>query len=330
MQINEYLKKYQPIIYKTFANALKNKHLSHAYLLSGNVGTPLKETAIFLAKSLLCDNPSPLACDSCITCLRINDENYPDLMIFDGAKTKIKKGDIEKIIDNFDKTSLENKGIMIYILNLVETMTPVAVNALLKFLEEPGNNIYAFLTTENESKVLPTILSRTQILRFKSIPRSEILIDAKEEDVNNEDAELLSNFYSDGKTIKEISQSETYLNAKNALYVQLEALCSNNFDALYACESKVIPLIKNNETARLYLKLLSIVFQDILNKQVGGETILPSYDNIIDELSTHLKHIDKSLFVIMSSISKIDINVNIPLLLDHIIYEIIKEEKNGK
>lgn len=330
MQINDYLEKYQPIIYKTFANALKNKHLSHAYLLSGSVGTPLKETAIFLAKSLLCDNPSPLACDSCITCLRINDENYPDLMIFDGAKTKIKKGDIEKIIDNFDKTSLENKGIMIYILNLVETMTPVAVNALLKFLEEPGNNIYAFLTTENESKVLPTILSRTQILRFKSIPRSEILFDAKKEDVSNEDAELLSNFYSDGKTIKEISLSETYLNAKNALYAQLEALSSNNFDALYACESIVIPLIKNNETARLYLKMLSIVFQDILNKQVSGETILQSYDNIIDELSTHLKHIDKSLFVIMSSISKIDINVNIPLLLDHIIYEIIKEEKNGK
>ena len=54
-------------------------------------------------------------------------------------------------MDSFDKTALEDKGIMIYVLNLVETMTPIAVNSLLKFLEEPGNNIYAFLTTENES-----------------------------------------------------------------------------------------------------------------------------------------------------------------------------------
>ena len=118
MQIKEYLSKFQPIIYQTFVNELANEKLSHAYLISGNPGMPLKETALFLAKSVLCDSPNPLACDTCITCARIDEGNYPDVMIFDGEKSAIKKSDIERIITNFDKSALESKGIMIYILHI--------------------------------------------------------------------------------------------------------------------------------------------------------------------------------------------------------------------
>ena len=178
MQIEKYLENNQPVIYKTFVNSLSTGKLSHAYLLSGSIGMPLKETAIYLAKSILCDDRKPLACNSCITCCRVDEGNYPDLMIFDGENSKIKKGDIEKITSNFDKTALEEKGIMIYILHLVETMTPIAVNSLLKFLEEPGKNIFAFLTTENETKVLPTIISRTQVLKFREIDRQKIIKEA--------------------------------------------------------------------------------------------------------------------------------------------------------
>ena len=71
MQINNYLKNRQPIIYKTFTNALNKKTLSHAYLLVGQKGSPLLEVAKYLASSILCDNPSPLACGACITCNRI-------------------------------------------------------------------------------------------------------------------------------------------------------------------------------------------------------------------------------------------------------------------
>ena len=75
MQIGKYLEENQPIIYKTFVNAFKNHTLSHAYLLVGNPGTPLYEVAQYLAKSILCDDPSPLACNNCITCMRIDSDN---------------------------------------------------------------------------------------------------------------------------------------------------------------------------------------------------------------------------------------------------------------
>ena len=233
MQIDKYLKENQSIIYKTFVNSLNTNKLSHAYLLSGSIGMPLKETALFLAKSILCDNRTDLACNNCITCCRVDEGNYPDLMVFGTEDAKIKKGDIEKIIDNFDKTALEEKGIMIYVLHLVENMTPIAVNSLLKFLEEPGKNIYAFLTTENEAKILPTIISRTQVLRFKEIDRQQIINETVNLGVLPEDAEILSGFYNDSDTIKEISESKDYEIAKQALNDQLNSLMMSPDDAVF-------------------------------------------------------------------------------------------------
>ena len=326
MQIDKYLQEYQPVIYKTFVNALETNKLSHAYLLSGSIGMPLKDVAVFLAKSLLCDNPNPLACNECITCMRIDEGNYADLMIFDGESAKIKKGDIEKITSNFDKTALEEKGIMIYILHLVETMTPIAVNSLLKFLEEPGKNIFAFLTTENEAKILPTIISRTQVLRFREINRSKVQKDAENMGVFAEDAEILSGFYNDAKTIKEISESKEYEQAKQCLTDQLNSLIISPDDAIFTNQRFIIPTLKQQVSAKLYIKMLTEIFKELLNLSVNESITLKSYDNILHELLKHVSHIDKSLIVLMTSLKKLDYNVNIGLLLDHIIYSITKEE----
>ena len=327
MQIKEYLSKYQPTIYQTFVNALSNEKLSHAYLISGNPGMPLKEVALFLAKSILCDSPNPLACDTCITCARVDEGNYPDVMIFDGEKSRIKKEDIEQIITNFDKSALESKGIMIYILHLVETMKPIAINSLLKFLEEPGKNVFAFLTTENEAKVLPTIISRTQVFRLKAINVQKVIKDAVSAGIFEEDAELLSIFYNDPESIKANIENESFVVAKQALNDQLNALLMSRDDAIFTCQKLVGPKLKTNEVARMYLKLLSQVFLDLNNLSVNGEVIFSCYANIYEGLLEKLKNLDKSLLVIMSSMKKLELNVNTSLLLDHIIFEITKGAK---
>lgn len=327
MQIDKYLQEYQPVIYKTFVNAIEANKLSHAYLLSGSVGMPLKETALYLAKSLICDNPNPLACNNCITCMRVDEGNYADIMVFGDGNTKIKKGDIERITSTFDKTALESKGVMIYVLHLVETMTAVAVNSLLKFLEEPGKNIYAFLTTENESKLLPTIISRTQVLRFREIDRDKIIKDAENMGVIEENAQILSGFYNDANTIKEIAESKDFETAKQCLSQQLEALLVSPDDAVYTCQRYIVPALKQAPVTRLYIKMLTEIFKELLNLSVNESITLKSYDNILHELLNHVSHIDKTLIVLMTSLKKLDYNVNPGLLLDHIIYSITKEEK---
>ena len=331
MQVAKYLQTKQPIIYRTFVRSLENHHLSHAYLISGNPGTPLLQVAKYLAKSILCDNPDPLACNNCITCLRVDDDNYPDFIVLDGSAKTIKKEEVGNIEEQFEKTAFESKGIMIYIIHLVENMGVEAINSILKFLEEPGSEIYAFLTTNNENNVLPTIISRCQLLRLKLVNRQEVIDDAVKLTVPQEDAELLSYFYNDGELIFDIvndkEKIDDYKDAKDAFVDFLEALKKDDKrEAIYFAQTSIIPLVKTKESARFFLDMLVEAFEDILNIQQGKSPILKSYDTILKELSNKLTHIDESLIEILKDRNLINLNVNTSLLMDHLVFSIIKEK----
>ena len=325
MKIAGYLKEKQPILYRTFANALQNNTVTHSYLIVGEAGTPLLETATYLAKSLLCDHPDPLADETCVTCERVDQGSYPDFLLLDGSKKNIKKDDVVSLLADFQRTPLEHKGVMIYVVHLVENMTVEAINSLLKFLEEPSPNTYAFLTTRNESKILPTIVSRCQSLRLRLLPRYQIIEEAVNDGVQRDDAELLSYFYNNAELIKRECSTVEYSNAKNALAATIESLNQNASYALYTVEREVIPLITDKPSARYYFDMLSLFFQELAKVKAGDAINLTSYANILDELAVKLPHIEESLLEIMTLKSDIELNVNMALLLSHLVNTITKE-----
>lgn len=324
MHIKDYLKNKQPFVYQTFLNAINNDQLSHAYLLVGENGTPLKETALFLAKSLLCDSPDPLACENCITCIRVDNNQYADIIIEDGSESNIKKEDIDHIISTFSRTSIESKGKVIYIIHLVETLKPVVINALLKFLEEPGKNTYAFLTTQNEARVLPTIISRSQRLVLRLTPRNEVIEEAKKLDTPIDDIELLSYFYNDPETIKNMTLDDKYKTTKECLNEFINNMLNKN-DLFFVVENKLLSEISDKEHARIFLDMLTSVFEDIIRAQNGENIFLTSYDKIIKELATHLKHVDSSLLELITLRSQLDINVTVASVFEHLAAYITKE-----
>ena len=331
MQVEKYLKKYQPVIYQTFVNSLQKGQLSHAYLISGTNGSPLLDIAKFFAKSILCDDPSPLACNSCITCLRVDDDNYPDFFVFDGSKATIKKDAVTTIESSFDKKAFENKGIRIYILHLIENMTIEAINSILKFLEEPGQQIYAFLTTNNESSILPTIISRCQVLRMKLIDKSIVINDAISFGVDKKDAELLSYFYNDGELIKEIiddkENNEIFFNAKQCFEEVIQVMDESDKDALiYYVQGNISNQIKSKEACRYFINMLVMAFEDMIAISNEKQPFLESYATILEHLSTKLSHISESLIELLRCATAINTNVNITLLIDHIFYIITKED----
>ena len=331
MQVEKYLKEYQPVIYQTFLNAFQKDKLSHAYLISGSSGAPLLDVAMFFAKSLLCDNPSPLACDECITCLRVDDGNYPDFFIFDGSKSAIKKGDVDAIESAFEMEAFENKGIRVYILHLIETMSAAAINSILKFLEEPGQKVYAFLTTNNENLILPTIISRCQLLRLKMVDNETVINDAIALGVDKQDAELLSYFYNNGELIKEImdnqEENEAFFTAKECFENTIKVLADGTAnDVIYYVESNVTNAIKGKESCRYFINMLVMALEDVVGIQNQKSVFLDSYATILNNLASKLSHIDESLIELLKCSDLINLNVNLSLLIDHIFNTITKED----
>ena len=219
---------------------------------------------------------------------------------------------------------------MIYIVHLVENMTLEAVNSILKFLEEPEAEVYAFLTTNNVNNVLPTIISRCQNLNLKSIDRHTIIEEAIDLSIKQEDAELLSYFYNDSELIfdflKNEEENENYFISKKGIVNLLEALdTGNDKDAIYYVQKEIVPLIKTKEEMRFFVDLLSEVFEDLLNLKCNRDIHLKSYATILGSLASKLPHIESSLTEILKQRNLVNMNLNISLQLDHLILYIVKE-----
>ena len=325
MGIGEYIKNHQPLAYRTFANALEKGRLSHAYLLMGEAGIPLKETAIYLAKSILCDHPSPFADLTCRTCQRIDASDYPDFVCLDGSENSIKKDEVGNVLANFNQTALERKGIMVYVIHEVENMTIEAINSLLKFLEEPSPNTFAILTTRNESKVLPTIISRCESLRMLLVPQEQVIQEATSIGVGKNDAEILSFFNNDASLIAEQVETTDYQNAKLAFETMLEAFGEKPEYARYVMEKTIIPLINSKKSARFYLDMLAMLFEDVASIRRQGRIHLSSYLSQTKVIASSIPNPDRALLEVMTLRGEIDTNINLGLLFTHLIYVIYKE-----
>ncbi len=325
MNIHDYLLNYQPPLYQTFSRALFQGHLSHAYLLHGEPGTPLKEVALYLAASLVCEAPHPLACETCLSCSRIADGSYVDFYMFDGDEGSIKKERILDLESAFARTSVEKAGRLIYVIHKVEKMTPEAINSLLKFLEEPNDNVFAILTTENEARVLPTIISRVQNLPLKLIPRDTLINETVKLDIPLVDIELLSLVVNLPTTIEKLSEDDTYLKVKDTLLLVLDQLALSAEEGVYASMKIANKAINSRDEARLYLQMLLAFFQDIVNYNLQGSLYLPSLVSYTSRLAKHFSTPLQSIKTIIEAITRIDSNVNINLLLDHVFIHIAKE-----
>lgn len=309
----------QPVVFKTLKNALSTHHLSHALLFSGTKGTPKLETALFLAKSLMCQNEDIWACESCEVCQRIDEGNYADVIILDGTDKSIKKEDILNVQHEFNKTALEKNGQKVYILNRAENATPEALNSLLKFLEEPaGEDTTAILIVEETERLLPTIVSRCQILPFRPLAKEACEAQAEKLGVFHEDAWILSHFIKDAQTIQMVSEKETYQKA----VMGVRHFLSNFLRADEALVWLQTEVFNNKDT----MKETLIFFIDILTAILEA-TASNASGNIawIDRESKKIKeaHVDigACLLILMSAKDKCSRPFNTGLLLDQMILE---------
>ncbi len=325
MLFSAFLEKHQPLLYKSLFEAFSHKKVSHAYLLVGESGAPLKETAYFIAKSLLCDHPSPLADETCPTCERVEHNLYTDLLFLDGSVGSIKKDDVASIVNDFSKTPNEAKGVMVYIIHQVENMTQEAVNALLKFLEEPTDNCYAILTSQNPSRILPTIISRCETMRLLLLPIEEVIKEAMDNGVDRGDAELLAHFCNSSDIIAAEKETESYKRAKSAFLIALQSLSGSKEECIYHFEKEIVELTTTKEGCRYFLDMLSLAYHDLIALSYKQKGDLTSYSDLIEPLLSTVHHPENGLRSILNVRGELELNLSPALLLDHLANELTKE-----
>ena len=317
--MKEYFKEYQKIAYSTLLNCKTNNKFPQAILLNGHKDTPLLEIAKYVAKSIICEHQTP--CEECMDCLRIENENYTDLIIVNGSEHSIKKGQIEEIQERFSVSALEEKGCKIYIINKIENATTEAVNSLLKFLEEPNSDIYAIITTANINNVLQTIISRCMNIRLKKSSKHELVVEATKKNIPLEDALILSNFQGSLDSIIDAYENSSYLSIKDVTIELLEQMKEKE-DLLYFAQIEITDIVKDKNDFLMFLELLETAFIDINNYKNNPEIIYKEHEDLIESLSTQIENIQDKLNTIMLFKGNTMLNANIKLLLDSLIIKL--------
>lgn len=325
MNCVDYLQKYQDIPYKIFYNSIKNNKLFHAYLLSGEVGSPLVEVAKFLATTIIEGNPEPFVIKDELLKKRIENNKFGDFVFLDAKEGTVKIDDIRNLETKFARTSEEKYGKKVYVINGVENLSIECINALLKFLEEPLSNTYAFLLTENEFAILPTIKSRVQIIHFQSIDQEVLINHAIEIGVERSLAEILSFFYNSSDSILEKSKDESTTKIIN---IAIETLKNINlkrqlFDVLF---NSVLKTCNNKITIRWYFDYLIVFFKEALKLKNRQDTILKSYVNILKDLAS-FPNLEGAILKLMHSRNEINYNLNSNLLIIHTFRDIFGDTK---
>ncbi|MCF7846234.1 MAG: DNA polymerase III subunit gamma/tau [Candidatus Peribacteraceae bacterium] len=164
----------QAHVRQTFANAIKNSALSHAYLFAGSRGTGKTSTARIVARALNCLKPDSDGepCNECEICRDAIDGRLVDLIEIDAASNR----GIDEIRDLKEKIQFtpSRAKFKIYVIDEVHMLTKDAFNALLKTLEEPPAHAYFILATTEPHKIPETIISRTQRFDFHRLSEKDI------------------------------------------------------------------------------------------------------------------------------------------------------------
>lgn len=151
----------------------KNK-MGHAYLFRGPDGVGKKRTALTLAAYINCKSPlDGDSCGRCTTCRKYFSGNHPDLILVEPDGAAIKIGQIRELKHQLTFPPLEAK-VRVIVLEDIHTMRREAANSLLKTLEEPAPGNLLILTADLAGDVLPTILSRCQIISFGSLDHKDM------------------------------------------------------------------------------------------------------------------------------------------------------------
>jgi len=302
----------QFIAYSLLNNAIKNNKLSHAYLFDTNHYEESFDFILAFVKAIVCGNHHDTNIKDCVLCQRIQNNNYPELKIIESESSIIRKEQLLELQSDFSRSSIEG-DYRIYIIKDCDKMNKQASNCLLKFLEEPVPGIIAILLTNNFNKILSTIVSRCQIIRFNNVVSLEI---------NN----TLENFAlvccDNKKDFFDFIQDESKVELINSVISFVDYFEENGLDTLLYMKSLWYNNFSTREDSCLAMLLMIYFYYDLLKNKLGNDKyFFCDRVNFIKKCSmvNSVESILHKIEVVNYGYEMIKYNLNLNLLLDDIV-----------
>ena len=254
--------------WQNLTSSLHNNRLAHGLLFYGSFGIGKNEFALEFAHWLICEQPlADKACGQCKSCKLIEADSNPDLLLLSPEEEgkAIKVDQIRALIEKITLTS-HGQSKRVIIISPADALNANASNSLLKTLEEPPANTILILITDKPSKLMATIRSRTQMIRF-DLPHSEQSMQWLNTQ-NIENAELLLQLSAGSPLTAKAMAEDEALKIREKLFNNWQELANGNADALESAAMWVKDGFKVVEN--MPLNWVSSWLIDIIRSLQGG------------------------------------------------------------
>ncbi len=314
----------QDLAKRQLLTAYANQRLAHAYLIAGEEGLGAEELALETAKYFMCSHKDPTGyepCQNCSNCKKISSFQHPDVHYYFPklkstededmrslleakseelySRVKIQGGtlhigDPENPEENSVRGLLREIGlrsyegnVKIFIVTFIEDMNAEAMNALLKVLEEPPSSTLFFLTTSLIQSVLPTIISRCQVVKLHLLKNQEVESALKQfKNLEDNESRLIANL-SNGNYATALKLLSGDLAKKREFMLEfLVAVVSPQSGAIAVTVERLSVEFKKDKG--FFVDLLTLMmawFQDIFH--------MKNMNNQSDKVLVHLVNQDK-------------------------------------
>jgi DNA polymerase-3 subunit delta' len=305
----------------------KGRH-RHAYLFTGPRGIGKRTLALSYFKALNCQaSPQPgQMCNVCSTCTQIDQMAHPDLDLLQAEQEggTLRVDQIRSLQRNLSLTSYQARYRMALLLRFEEA-NPNAANALLKTLEEPSPQVVLILTAESAERLLPTIVSRCEVLRLGPVPLRTVRENLQDRwGLPEKQANLLAHL-SGGRVgyALNLHQESDRLEQRQSWLDDLSHLLVSGRVPRYAY---VENLVKDKDTARQVLQLWLSYWRDILLRTSGASAPLINLDRAEEiekiSLEVDLQTAYRAVNALQRTIAHLESNVNARLAAEVLLLDL--------
>jgi DNA polymerase-3 subunit delta' len=291
---------------------LSNRRLPGALLFVGEEGVGKKLFALEVARALNCRNKKDdEACGVCSSCKRILELNYPtssnpddwipiiwtnhrDVGMVVSPRRVLRVDQMRQIESEANFRPVEGQA-RVFLIDDADRLNDNSANALLKVLEEPPSTSHLILITSRPAMLLPTILSRCQMIRFSPLMPAEIekyLL--TQPDIDPRSAQVRARAAGGSISRALAGDLQTFNAQRQAMLAVLDALVvsENRAQLLRSAEQLNEAQFKDEFEARL--DVLETLIRDAWMLSLGVKTQQLVNEDLLTELQAISKRLDPS------------------------------------
>ncbi len=296
--LEKYLEK-QNIATNLLLQEKRNNKIVQAYLFVSEDKSFLMQYSLDFAKELISDEYNEQISK------QIDENSYPELKIIESQNGVIKKEQLLELQESFSvKPILGNK--LVYIIDGAEDLNSSAANTILKFLEEPSENIVAILLTDNLQKVISTVKSRCQIITFKNDKKSENMI-----------FETYKKYYQESEY-----NEDTFNYLVSGILELIKKIDTKKIKTYIYFKTDISDIYKDKRDYMFLFDFILYFYYDMLNFKLHRNLMyMNNYTDYIEALDVEnsIESIEKKLQIIENTKNNLETNMNLKLLMDDFI-----------